>query len=491
MKIFRHLCPPRGSSWALPLASAIGLGMLMTGCQPSQEAPAPPIFDYTIPERPNVLLVVLCSLRHDHTGFGGYERPTTPFLDAFAAQGVQFEQAFSASSWTKPSAASLYTGLTPNVHQMIDDYPIHSILKGDGEAPRTLPDLVVTLPETLKEAGYATGCRVNNVNAGEFFNLTQGCDDSVTQHRLPTARMVDDFASFLADLPDGKPFFYMLFSLDAHVPYTPEYEDFLRFNRGEEVPTEEEFRHFPNDISEAMNRAITGSEPVPEDLKQTYIDLYDASLASLDRRLSRLPQVLDAAGVTDNTFVLITADHGESFFEPGRQGHRQTTHGYDLAEAVIRIPLLVQGPGLTPGTRLQQVVRSIDLYPTLAELAGAEAPPLLQGQSLAPLLFSDGDGYPAHTAFTSRAVGAHHAVHDGRYKLHLRPDASFALYDTVEDPFEQRDIKQQDPSITRRLKQELKAWREQEDTLRPIVGEVGSRDLTPEMIEQLKSLGYL
>ncbi len=491
MKIIRQIRPPKGPFRTLSLVLVIGLGLLLSGCRPEQEIPARPTLDYTTPEQPNILLVVLCSFRHDHTGFGGYDRPTTPFLDAFASQGVQFEQAFSASSWTKPSAASLYTGLTPNVHQMIDDYPIHSILKGDGEAPRTLPDLVVTLPENLKEAGYATGCRVNNVNAGEFFNLTQGCDDSVTQHRLPTARMVDDLANFLADLPTGKPFFYLLFSLDAHVPYTPEYEDFLRFNRGEVVPTEEEFKHFPNDISQAMNRAVAAPEPVPEDLKETYIDLYDASLASLDRRLSRLPEVLATAGVADNTMVIITADHGESFFEPGRQGHRQTTHGYDLAESVIRIPLLAQGPGLTSGQRLQQVVRSIDLYPTLAELAGSEAPPLLQGQSLAPLLFSDGAGYPAHTAFTSRAVGAHHAVHDGRHKLHLRPDATFALYDTVQDPFEQRDIKQQDVSITRRLKQELKSWREQEKTLRPIVGEVGSRDLTPEMIEQLKSLGYL
>lgn len=469
----------------------LGFGLLVTGCTSKDETPVPPVID--LPERPNIVLVVLCSFRQDHTGFGGYSRPTTPFLDRFAAQSVLFEQAFSASSWTKPSAASLYTGLTPNVHQMIDDYPIHSILQGDGKPPRTLPEAIVTLPENLRQAGYATGCRVNNVNAGEFFHLTQGCDDAVTRHRMPTGEMIDDLASFITDLPAGKPFFYLLFSLGAHVPYTPDYEDFLRFNRGDGVPTEDEFRHFPNDISEAMNRAVTSSEPVPEDLKQTYIDLYDASLASLDRRLSRLPEVLAAAGMADDTMVIVTADHGESFFEPGRRGHRQTTHGYDLSEAVIRIPLLIQGPGLTPGQRFPQVVRSIDLFPTLVELARSEAPLLLQGQSLTPLLYGDGggDGFPSHTAFSSRAVGAHHSVHDGRYKLHFGTDNSYSLFDTQEDPYELRDIKQDDRALTQRLKEALDHWREHEETLRPIVGQAGSRDLTPEMIEQLKSLGYL
>lgn len=443
------------------------------------------------PQRPNIVLVVLCTFRLDHTGFGGYDRPTTPFLDSLAAESTVFEQAFSASSWTKPSAASLYTGLTPNVHQMIDDYPIHRILQGDGEPPRALPDSVVTLPEVLQEAGYTTGSRINNVNAGEFFNLAQGYDDTVTEHRMWLSRIADDLQGFLARKPPEDPFFYMIFTLDAHAPYISDYHYFQQFYRGDSAVSEEAFQTFPYEFNDLMNEAVSSGEPIPEDLKRTYIDLYDASLASLDYRLSYLPKLLDEAGVADDTIVVITADHGESFFEPGRTGHRQTTHGFDLSEPLVRIPLMMSGPGIPKGRKVSSVVRSIDLFPTLAELAGAETPPILQGRSLLPLLTESNEPLPAVTAFSSRAVGTHHAVHDGRHKLHLQSDGSYRLYDTVQDPFEQWDIQDSAPHITRRLEAEMSRWLDHEAALRPIVGEAGSRELTPEMIEQLKSLGYL
>ena len=443
---------------------------------------------------PNIVLVVLCTFRADHTGFGGYDRPTTPFLDQLAADSVLFENAFSASSWTKPSATSIYTGLTPNVHQMVDDYSIEQILSGEGEPPRALSDGVVTLPEVLQQAGYATGSRINNVNAGDFFNLTQGYDDTVTKHRMWMSTMAVDLDAFLDRLEPEQPFFYMLFILDAHAPYSPDYEDYLRFHRGEDPVTEEEFATFPTAFNDAMNAAVASGEAVPEDMKQTYVDLYDAALASLDKRLAHLPGMLERAGVADNTLIVVTADHGESFFEPGRTGFRQTTHGYDLAEPLVRIPLLMHGPGLTEsplkGRKIPGVVRSIDLFPTLAELAGAEVPPVLQGRSLVPLLRGDDDALPPVTAFMSRAAGDHHAVHDGRHKLHWNGGV-FSLYDIEQDPYEQHDILTTSPNVTRRLRGELDTWLEHEEALRPIVGQVGSRELTPEMIEQLKSLGYL
>ena len=456
-------------------------------------------------QRPNIVMVVLCSLRVDHTGFGGYDRPTTPFLDRLAAEGVVFENAFSASSWTKPSATSLFTGLTPNVHQLVDPYPIQEILAGQGAPPKVLPDSVVTLAETLKGAGYDTGCRVNNVNAGDFFNLTQGCDDNLTQHRRPATQMVDDLAAMLErrDTTPGatdKPFFFLLFALDAHVPYSPTHEDFLRFHRGEETVDADEFIAWRKSINQRANRAVADSQEamspeLTEALQQAYVDLYDASVFGLDRQLARLPEVLEAAGVADDTLIVVTADHGESFFEPGRQGHALTTHGYDLAEALIRIPMVFHWPALDAGRRAEPVVRSIDLYPTLVDLAGAEAPTLLQGESLVPLL-TDFDralqpDVRSRTAFASRAAGKHHALHDGRHKLQLRTPDHVSLFDTLEDPHEVNDLHAAEGALTRRLKKQLQDWLEEEEALAAIVGEVGNRDLTPEMIEQLKSLGYL
>ena len=445
-----------------------------------------------IPERPNLVLVVLCSLRHDHLGFAGYDRPTTPFLDELAEQSTRFERFVSASAQTKPSSASLFTGLTPNVHRLVDPYSMRQVIEGgEGEPPRTLSDGVETLAESLQRAGYATGCRINNVNAGEFFNLDQGCEDSVTSHYYPTSRMLDDLGSFLDGRDPEQPFFYLLFTLDAHVPYAPEYDDFLRFHQPEELPPQDSFGDYLRSFQREIRRLIEAGEPVPEELQRRYVDAYDAALASLDRRLSRLPEVLAEAGVEGETLIFVTADHGESFFDPGRVGMQQITHGRDLSQHLVHIPLLVHGPGIEAGGRVSQLARSIDLYPTLVELAGGEPPDILQGRSLVPFLTGAEPEPEPVTAFLSRNDGQHHAVIDGRYKLQSWKDERFELYDLSLDPFETEDLFEQEPALARQLLGELQYWREQEEVLAPIVGTTGSRELPPEMIEQLDALGYL
>ena len=455
-------------------------------------------------ERPNIVLVTLCSMRLSHAGFAGYDRPTTPFLDHLAATGTVFDNAFSASSWTKPATASLVTGLTPNVHQLVDGYRTEDILSGAASERRVLPEGVPTLAESLRDAGYATACRVNNVHAGEFFNLTRGCDDAVTRYRMKTSQMVDDLADWLKRRSEGggndarpgheadtdRPFFFSIFTLDAHAPYTPEYEDFRRFQRGEPV-AEAKFAAYVETTHRGVWRLLSEGEDVPAELRERWIDLYDAALASLDRRLSQLPGVLEAAGEASNTAIVVTADHGESFFEPGRSGFRLATHGFDLAEALIRIPMIFHGPGISPGLRVSPVVRSIDVFPTLMELAQAKRPEHLQGHSLVRVLGGEIDALPIVTAFSSRASGHHHAVHDGRFKLHLRPPDRHKLYDTRSDPAEIQDLLTERPEEARRLSQELAIWLHQEEALRARFNEVWSREPTPDVVEELRTLGYL
>lgn len=450
--------------------------------------------------RPNIILVTLCSFRLDHMGFYGYDRPTTPFLDQLAVEGTTFDAAFSASSWTKPSTASLITGLTPNVHDLVDSYPVDQLLAGkvkveELEPPRTLPEDVDTLPELLGRAGYATGCRVNNVNAGEFFSLTQGCEDQLTSNRYPTDRMLDDLGAFLERRDPEQPFFYWLFTLDAHVPYTPTWEDFQRFDRqemadlDEEPLAEEGFPEYLRQMTRSMRLDTEQGAAISEERRHAFVDAYDAALASLDRRLARLTRVLADAGVADETVIVITADHGESFFEPGRDGRRLTTHGYDLAEALIRIPLIFHGPGIEPGRRLDTVARSIDLLPTLLELAGAPRAELFQGRSLLPLL--RGEELEAVDAFASRNNGLHHALHDGRHKLQLRMPDRIELFDTHRDPHETHDLTAEQPGRVRALHRRLRHWLEAEEALRPFVGETEHRELDPAMREHLEALGYL
>jgi arylsulfatase A-like enzyme len=463
---------------ARPLVAAVAA--LLLGCGAGDRAR----------NRPNIVLVVLCSFRLDHAGFAGYGRATTPFLDRLAAEGEVFDNAFSASSWTKPATTSLLTGLTPNAHQLVDGYRTERILGGGVLPHRVLPDRVLTLAESLRDAGYATACRVNNVHAGAFFNLTQGCEDAVTRYHMRTARMIDDLAAWLRHLDGERPFFFLIFTLDAHIPYSPEYRDYRRFYRGSSAVPETELEQLVERTHREVWSLLQEGE-IPDELRRLWIDLYDAALAGLDRRLSRLPEVLATAGVESETVIVVTADHGESFFEPGRGGFRRATHGFDLGDALIRIPLLFRGPSITPGRRVERVVRSIDLFPTLAELAVSERPAHLQGRSLVPLLHGREDRFPRLTAFASRAAGAHQAVHDGRFKLHYRHPDRRQLYDTAVDPWELRNILAERPAVARSLEQELAAWQAQEESLREVVGEVWSREPTPEVVEELRSLGYL
>lgn len=405
------LRPLRALAGCLALA-----GVLAAGCRPASPE------EGLRGSRPNIVLVVLCSLRFDHLGAAGYSRDLTPFLDGLAERGVFFENAVSSSSWTKPSAASLLTGLTPNVHRMLDFYHLHAIERGRVTRRRVLPEELVTLPETLGAAGYDTFCRVNNVHAGKFFHLTQGCESSLTRNGLGTVQMVEDLAAWLSDQQRESPFFAYL---------------------------------------------------------------YDAQLPALDAALARIPEVLEGAGAAGETLIVVTADHGDRFFE-----HGLIDHGRGLDEPVVKIPLIFAGPGVAGGQRRPEVVRSIDLFPTLAEIAGAEAPPGLQGRSLVPLLADPAARLPEASAFSS-FDGRAHAVRLGHYKLLVGPGDYRALYDLREDPLEHRDLLAAEPETARRLGAELRRWLEEEERLARTMGPVESRELSPEVIDELRALGYL
>ncbi len=172
---------------------------------------------------PNIILITLCTVRYDHMGAAGYPRPTTPFLDSLAGRGVFFEEASSASSWTRPSVASILTGLTPNVHGLTDVSRGRDIRSRAITPKRVLADGIQTLAECLGDAGYATADRINNVHGGEFFHLTHGLDDEVTDHTIDAPRMLDDFARWLGTTDARRPFFFFMLPRGAHIPYDPDH----------------------------------------------------------------------------------------------------------------------------------------------------------------------------------------------------------------------------------------------------------------------------
>jgi len=436
-------------------------------------------------ERPDIVLITLCTFRMAHTGFGGYDRDTTPFLDSLAASGVLFENATSASSWTKPSVTSLLTGLTPNVHGRTDMSGDRDIIAGEFTPQRVLADDVLTLAECLKGAGYATASRVNNVQAGEFYNTAQGFDDAVTSHDVDTPAMLRDFEDWLARQPAGQPIFFFMLTRDAHMPYDPNYEYFVKFNRSERVPPRDSFPGYRQWLHSRVKRRLDDHRSVAPETQQQFVDLYDAELAQLDQALRTLPEILERAGRRNRTLIVVIADHGERFFEHGKVGHAGIPD-----EATIHVPLIFAGLDVPVGKRVTPVVRSIDVYPTLAALAGADAPDVLQGTSLVPMLYGPPEEAEKLTAFAS-FMNFHHTVRLENYKLHLWRGGRRTLYDLNVDPGELNDVFAQQPDGAERLDQELMRWLDAEEALRAVVAQGENRALTPDVIEQLRSLGYI
>lgn len=464
--------PARAVLQPCRVAVLLTLAVALGSCAPVHEPP------------PSIVLVTLCSFRVDRLAAAGHSPGLMPFVDRLAAEGVFFEHAVSASSWTKPSTTSLLTGLTPNVHGLVDYYPLDALEQGAIPNPRVLGDQFVTLPEALLAAGYRTGCRVNNLHAGEFFRLTQGCEDTVTRRQARTRDMVADLGGFLRAVPRGQPFFFHLFSRDAHTPYQPGIEDYRRLHGAGGPPTQGELDELRRQTDRAVRALVRKRQEVPPDQVRTWVDLYEAQLPEIDRALAQLPEILAAAGRLDETLLVLTADHGERLLEDGSLGH-----GGPLDEAVLRVPLIVWGHGIAGGRRATALVRSIDILPTLLAAAGAPPSEVAQGQNLWPYLHAKAP-LPTISAFSS-FNGVDHALRQGTLKLRLTPPGRPQLFDLAADPFEKRDLYALRRGEARALEAELARWLAAERELAARLGGSSSRSLDAAAIDELKALGYL
>ncbi len=432
---------------------------------------------------PDLVLLVLCSTRYDHLGFAGYERDTTPFLDSLAERGVRFTNAMSAANWTKPATASLLTGLTPNVHGLTEQYRASEIRSQRFAPRRILSESVTTLPELLQGANYASIGLSNNPHASDAFNLMQGFGHAVSTERDDgTLELLDRFEAWLGELDAERPFFLFLLTSDAHISYRPRYEFYRRFARS--PVSQRRYPRWVKSFTRDLKRvARSGAAPTAAQ-QEAWIDLYDAELAQLDAALATLPARLARADRRDPVFV-VTADHGEHFFDV----HGDVGHGPTLDEPLIHIPLLFQGPGLRSGVAVPDLVRSIDVLPTLAELAGLPAPPEAQGSSLGPVLTGRAT-LPPRTGFASYG-GAAHAVRLGDAKLWLEEGGEPALYDLGRDPEERENRAELDPELASRLRKELAGWLRAETALRETSRPTERRSLSEAELQRLRELGYV
>lgn len=437
------------------------------------------------PERPpDVVLITLDTTRADHLGAYGYAKARTPRFDAFAARAVLYENAYSTSSWTLPSHASLFTGLLPMQHgaQTAPEGSSREL----GYTVRPLAADFATLAERLHGAGYRTGAVVGGPALRRELGVAQGFeiyDDAFHDKRVVyngrRAEEVADHAIAIAAQFGDSPYLLFVNFFDPHAPYRPPGA------RARGIPAIDPGPLTASAVERLRLRAA-GEDPGPlEDWQRAAIEQliagYDAEIAYLDGHLGRL---LDAIG--DDAFVAITADHGESFGE-----HDQLSHGAHLYEDNVRVPLVVRYPdGRGAGTTVAEPVQNHRLFGAILAAAGVPAPgvPRLEAGAAAPIVTevrrSDSNVGLFGAVFDRDLL----AVYAHPFKLITSTTGAIELFDLARDPAEIDDLADRDPAERDRLADRLA---EVERAHPPLYDAAARAELSDETRESLRALGYL
>lgn len=328
-------------------------------------------------KQPNIILIMVDTLRADYVSAYGYPKNLTPHLDRLAADGTRFDKMFAQASWTKPSAATMLTGLYPSTHKAVGK-------------PDMLPDNIDTVAELVQAGGYMTGGVADNINVSPLFGFSQGFDDYVyltpdhffgasdsaskllaysvlrlirarffsgsiyPRHYYQEGRVVNQTSTdWLGKHADDR-FFYYIHYMDPHDPY---------------------FEHPFNGVGIAR---VQTPSPDPK-LAGRLSELYEGEVRYWDEKFGELVAFLKKESLYDNTLILVTADHGEEFYE-----HGGWWHGTTLYDEQVRVPLVVKWPKSYTGQVpvFEEIARMIDLAPTILEAAGVPIPSNLPGRSL-------------------------------------------------------------------------------------------------------------
>lgn len=338
---------------------------------------------------PNVLIYLIDTLRLDHVSAYGYERKTTPRIDAFAEDAVRFLHATPQSSWTRPSVASLLTGTWPGTH-------------GARDSSDVMREGLPSIARALAELGYETHAFMSNDNCMPRWNIGNDFFNYSFVHPVHHDAGMADEAIHILKRTVARPWFAFVHVMGPHSPYAPPVEaDYVRFQPPEtalnQQQTEELLRTHGALPSLPAARRLLGVEPPKkrpaelkplaevmnnEALRQLCRDIYDGDIYYSDRQFGRVVDALKETGLYDNTIVLLLSDHGEEFWE-----HGGFYHGKTLYEDQLRIPFILKLPEQRlAGSVREGVVNLSDVAPTLLDLLGAPQQDRFQGASFRPLL---------------------------------------------------------------------------------------------------------
>jgi len=450
--------------------------------------------------RPNVVIIVLDTLRADRLSCMGYNRSTTPRIDAMAAQGSLYRQAFTTCFWTLPSHASLFTGLHP-VQIAATSETLH------------LPESNTTIAEVLGEAGYRTAAFVCNSWVSKERGFAQGFQEfremwraeyqagaDTTSGSMETLT-VDRLKPWIARTAAGKQPFFLFVNLNGvHLPYRPAEPHASQFLRdpGYDPKRVEELSRLTSGWSH-----LVGETPLSETDYRILNDLYDGEVAWADAQVGGILDALEKAGILDRTIVIVTSDHGEHLGEKDRMDHMSTMY-----EPALRIPLVIRYPrAFLAGTQVDDLVSITDIAPTVLDQCGAA--------DLAPALSSEAASLArverARAEFViaanerpvagikllqARYPGYDWTAIDYRlrclrapsHKLIWKENRGVELYNLARDPGENENLAETQVETQRQLTALLgKSYDRMRTTKEYFMFESTDR----EALEKLRSLGYI
>ncbi len=476
---------------------ALAFIAVVQACAPAPPPPGPPSH--------NLLLIVSDTLRADAIQcYGG--RARTPGICSLAERGVLFENAYSNAPWTLPSSVAMFTG----------DYPAAYARAGFGRGARTdrdsffhVFDQEILLAEALRARGYEAvhyvetgvapmsnafqGFASREVDSGEAVRAIESELPGILQ-QLGEIRhqTVVETLKLLLDIEEGQRFFLLLWINDPHAVYAPA-NGFRQELHDPDLPHPLSYymglgyRDQPDSGKRKLRAVQSTLGAVEVDLLNA---LYHREVETVDIRVGLVLEALDRLGLSDETIVAFTSDHGEAFGE-----HGTFLHGEHFYDELVHVPLILSGPGIEKGRRIKSNVSHVDLMPTLRNLMGVDCLDDIPGQSLVPLL--SGSGSPDDERF--HYIGSPFRLQDSdaviyrEYKL-IANGSELLLFDRSTDPGEQVDVSDQRVEIRNKMHRALKRIRSETEARRQ--ANLHHRDL--EMLrridqstkEKLRALGY-
>ena len=421
----------------------------------------------------NIILIIIDTLRADHLSCYGYHRNTSPAIDSLAAEGTLWANAQAQAPWTLPAHATIWTGLSVRSHRTINPVPMMTDSAETLKLLHTLDTDLPSLPVLLNEAGFSTRGISNSPWVSNIYGFDVGFDQ-FSCHNTGHGRAgtsVDSLIIWLDEHSDER-FFSMIHLFDVHAPYNPP------------RPYNVIYQGDPN--VGYFDWEISGDEILNKEDLDIAIALYDGEICWVDDNLSRLFSWVRENNLGDETLIVITSDHGEEFLE-----HDWVLHGETLYQEVLRIPLIMSGPGIERGMIDSTFVGQFDLLPTLLSWAGVESnshfdgTDILNGFNEQRVIPSSGslnsfDRNQSNSALTEENQMASTVYN--HFKTTMMVDMEeFVSYDLFSDPGEQTPL----PGDSAGIEDVLYYW------ATPQRGFPGFADSDEATIQTLRDLGYI